>query len=110
MAVVLHYESGNYAKWRQKYLDLAKRHGDNLEIFSKVPFPFYRASLKMGMEILRAQQLTGAGSAQALEEVEARARLLWRKWKLQPSILPHVEPGQSCVLSGGYTVLSPLPF
>ena len=85
----------------------------------------------MGIEILRAQaavdqRAAGAAGAaglldagrqteararlqEALQEVEARARLLWCKWKLQPPDLPHLKPGQALVLSGGYTVISPFP-
>ena len=45
VACVLHYESSTYSKWRQKYLELAARHGCDEQVLARVPFNFYKLSM-----------------------------------------------------------------
>ena len=47
IACVLHYESGTFAKWRQKYVDLARRHGNSAEVFQKVTLALTREGRRL---------------------------------------------------------------
>ena len=76
VACVLHYESATFAKWRQKYVELARAHGDDAAVCSKVPFKFYRESLQAGLALLRAEE---SGDSAALRSAEDAATHLWRR-------------------------------
>jgi len=103
VAVVLHYESATYAKWQQKYLDLAARHGTDPDVYARVPFAFYRRSMQAASAILRSR--AAADVAAEIESVAA-AHALWCDYKLFKTHTPppELEPR---VLPGGYTVLNP---
>ncbi|EOD19284.1 hypothetical protein EMIHUDRAFT_243012 [Emiliania huxleyi CCMP1516] len=84
VAVVLHYESATYAKWRTKYLELARRHGDAPEVLSRVPFAFYRQSLSSARKLLHAEaevRLRTPAAAERMRAAEEGAVRLWSKWK-----------------------------
>ena len=117
-ACVLHYESGTYAQWQRKYLELAARHGTDPyygtdpEVYARVPFAFYRASMLAAAAILTARATAdGTPEAEAMvsvaeSEALSAARQLWSEHKLAPKGLPppSTEPR---VLSEGLTILDP---
>uniref|UniRef100_A0A6U5JKF9 Uncharacterized protein n=1 Tax=Calcidiscus leptoporus TaxID=127549 RepID=A0A6U5JKF9_9EUKA len=103
VACVLHYESATFAKWRQKYVDLAERHGDRVDIYQKVPFKFYRESIHAGVTLLEAE---GSRDRSLVLAAEEAAHRLWCKWKLAPPNLPAPGP-LPIVLDSGITVLNP---
>jgi len=112
VAVVLHYESATYAKWRTKYLELARRHGDAPEVLSRVPFAFYRQSLSSARKLLHAEaevRLRTPAAAERMRAAEEGAVRLWSKWKVEPEGLPPPPPpGETpLVLPQGITRLSP---
>jgi hypothetical protein len=114
VAVVLHFESATYAKWRTKYIDLARRHGATPDVFSRVPFRFYRESFDGALALLRAEAAVahGAlGAERARASAEEDAFNIWCRWKLEPHGLPVTPPlGQPpIVLTSGVTLLSPFP-
>jgi len=112
VAVILHFESATFAKWRTKYVDLARRHGNSPDIFSRVPFRFYRESLTAALGLLHgeAELARGAlGSRELLAAAEDTAFQIWCSWKLEPSGLPaSPRPGMAPILlQSGVTLLSP---
>lgn len=114
VAVVLHFESATYAKWRTKYVDLALRHGDTPDVFSRVPFRFYRESFDGARALLRAEAAAACGAPgadRARASAEEEALSIWCRWKLAPHGLPAAPPfGQPpIVLACGVTLLSPFP-
>ena len=100
VAVVLHYESATYSKWHAKYMDLAARHGNDPNVFQRVPFAFYRKS------IAAAAAMLNATDAATKSEAAASAYRLWCEYKLAPAGLPPVS-AQPRRLPDGLTLLSP---
>lgn len=114
IAVVLHFESATFARWRKKYVDLARRHGDSPEVFSRVPFRFYRESFTGALALIRAEAATAVGAPGAEHAriaAEEAAFEIWCRWKLEPAGLPAPPPcGQPpIILPQGVTLLTPLP-
>ena len=66
-------------------MDLAARHGADPEVFTRVPFAFYRKSIAAACAILSARR-TGDAAAEA--EAVAAAYNLWCEYKLAPRGLP----------------------
>jgi len=103
VACILHYESATFAKWHQKFLELARRHGTDPEVYARVPFTFYRSSMAAATAILHAR----ANQDVAAEaEANAIAYALWCEHKLAPPGLPP-PTARPRVLSNGITVLNP---
>jgi len=102
-AVVLHYESATYAKWQQKYLDLTVRHGNDPEVYARVPFAFYRKSMAAAYAILEARRRRD-GAAEAI--AVAASRTLWCEHKLEPPGLPRPS-ARPRRMPKGLTVLWP---
>jgi len=103
IACVLHYESATYAKWHQKYLELAARHGADPDVYARVPFAFYRASMVAASAILAAR---AAQDLAAEAEAVAAAHKLWCEHKLAPAGLP-APVARPRVLSNGLSILNP---
>ena len=58
VAVVLHYESASYSRWRVKFTELATRHGNDALINSRLNSQFYEASIQAGRARSRAPSIT----------------------------------------------------
>jgi hypothetical protein len=104
VGVILQYESPTYAKWQSKYLDLAVRHGSDADVFSRVPFAFYRHSITAAYAILVARR---SGDFAAEAEAVAAAHALWCEHKLAP---PHLPPptARPMRVPDGLTLLWPV--
>mmetsp|Transcript_36056 Transcript_36056/g.81805 ORF Transcript_36056/g.81805 Transcript_36056/m.81805 type:complete len:326 (-) Transcript_36056:405-1382(-) len=104
VAIVLHYESATFSKWRHKFLELALRHGDDEAVHARVPFTFYRQSMLAALRVIRSRDDPDKEAA-----AESAAYALWCKYKLAPANLPKPMQGAPLVLQEGVTVLSPWP-
>ncbi len=103
LAVVLHYESATFERWRSKFVELARRHRRMLDVFAKVPFRFYRESLDVCIELLNAMH---GNDPTALHTAELAALAHWSRWKLEPPGLPSLKSGSApLILRGGITLL-----
>ena len=110
LGCVLHFESCTYGRWRSKFMDLARRHGDVAEVFAKVPFRFYRESFDACLRILREESRRPLDTA-VLQSAEHAALDLWCEWKLEPPGLPLVDLSAGpVVLPCGVTILDAFEF
>ena len=73
------------------------------DVYSRVPFAFYRSSMLAASAILHARATRDAA---AEAEATAVAHQLWCEHKLAPAALP-APASKPRVLSNGITVLSP---
>eukprot|EP00316_Scyphosphaera_apsteinii_P012205 CAMPEP_0119338596 /NCGR_PEP_ID=MMETSP1333-20130426/96474_1 /TAXON_ID=418940 /ORGANISM="Scyphosphaera apsteinii, Strain RCC1455" /LENGTH=417 /DNA_ID=CAMNT_0007349919 /DNA_START=93 /DNA_END=1347 /DNA_ORIENTATION=+ len=79
IAVVLHYESCDYIRWKTKFTELARRHAEVGGTLLFPPGSFYAESLSVCSQL---QQPITEGAA------EREAAELWGKWKHEPQGLP----------------------
>jgi hypothetical protein len=91
-AVILHYESSTYERWRQKFTQLAANAPAKGRAFS----PFYHDSVGCCAEINEARALcrgsSTPGAREAYAAAERKARAVWCRWRVAP---PQVAPASA---------------
>lgn len=101
-AVIIHYESCIYDRWRDKFTEFARQDsGGRAGQFSS----FNRASIEACKQMLHARAARESGNPHTLldhistGDVQQSARRVWSEWRCEPSGLPPPPPaGQVLIL------------
>ena len=119
LAVILHYESCSYARWRDKFTDHARKlrtEGGRSDVRQAATFSlFYKQSIESCARLLAASSTQHApGSAAAgqgtreAEEAGAAARALLASAKLEPPAVTASRPIEHARTLGRLTLLPPV--
>ena len=110
-AVILHYESVSYQRWRDKFTEFARYDGGGkAQQFSS----FNRASILACTQMLQARAARESAAAHSLldhfssDDAEESARQVWTQWRCEPPGLPHPPAQGALVLRDhGITLMQP---
>jgi len=106
-AVVLHYESTHYSRWRDKFCDYAERVRFGIADTKARTFnTFYRNSIATCTQLIETNPLIVLFSAADAEE---QACSFWRDAKVEPEGLPAAAEGEMHVIDKLGVTLFPPP-
>jgi len=106
VAVILHYESCSYRRWREKFTQYARRRRDEGRdaIMQAATFSvFYHRSIDCCARLLDNH----VGPQSAIAEAEAAARALWSEFKLEPPAVSASRPILHARTLGRLTLIPP---